>query len=233
VQRTFTAIGVAAVLVLGFDFVTYAATGSSLILGHRNTEGASTWVTNTGAGPAMVLRVKSAATAPLSTNRRGRVANLNSQLLGGRTLTQTEAGATALNGRSAAQIQSAAVSAAVSTVDGQAAFGHISDVGAVTRSSRNVTVTHPTTGIYCIAIPGMSPLFQTATVSMDYMGDSTTLNTSPAEVALGGIASGTGPCPDSSFAVSTYILHGAQTTPTPLNSVANAANQAVYFAVAH
>lgn len=85
VTRVFAAIGAASVLVLGFDAATYAATGSSLILGKANSAGATTTITNTGAGAAVALNVKSSTSAPITTNGKGLVKNLNAEKVGGNT----------------------------------------------------------------------------------------------------------------------------------------------------
>lgn len=85
ITRVFAAIGAASVLVLGFDAATYAATGSSLILGKANSAGATTAITNTGAGAAVALNVKSSLSAPITTNGKGLVKNLNAEKVGGNT----------------------------------------------------------------------------------------------------------------------------------------------------
>jgi hypothetical protein len=87
VTRIFAAIGTATVLVVGFDAATYAATGSSLILGKANTAGATTTITNTGAGAALTLNTKSSVSAPIVTNGKGLVKNLNAEKVGGNTAT--------------------------------------------------------------------------------------------------------------------------------------------------
>jgi hypothetical protein len=99
-ERALAVVGAAAVLVLGFDGITYAATGSSLILGHANTASGVTTIQNTGNGPALSLLTKATTSAPFSTNATGRVGNLyatrayGADRLGGQTLPQVLAGAT-------------------------------------------------------------------------------------------------------------------------------------------
>lgn len=85
ITRVLATIGAATVLVVGFDAVTYAATGSSLILGKANTAGATTTISNTGAGAALALKTKSSASAPIVTNGKGLVKNLNAEKVGGQT----------------------------------------------------------------------------------------------------------------------------------------------------
>jgi uncharacterized protein YjbI with pentapeptide repeats len=82
-ERAFAVIGASTVLVLGFDSLTYAATGSSLILGSLNKSHRVTTVQNTGSGPALRLVTKSSASPPFVTNSRGKVANLNADQLDG------------------------------------------------------------------------------------------------------------------------------------------------------
>ena len=89
-------LGSSVVLVIGFDYVTYAATGSSLILGVHNVETTQTTITNNGAGAPLALMAHSAGYPPFTTNARGLVVNLNAQFLGGRTLAQVEATSVAL-----------------------------------------------------------------------------------------------------------------------------------------
>jgi len=96
-------IGVGLVLFVTTDAVTFAATGSSLVLGRINVANATTTIQNTGASPALRLVTNSSATAPLVVNGKGRVANLyadrattadNAAKLGGKTLAQVNAAAT-------------------------------------------------------------------------------------------------------------------------------------------
>jgi hypothetical protein len=92
-------VGAAALLVIGFDAVTYAATGSSLLLGRVNKAGTVTTVANTGNGAALSLVTRSTASAPFTTNAKGLVPNLfagraaNADRLGGLTVAQVRAGA--------------------------------------------------------------------------------------------------------------------------------------------
>ena len=87
-------VGAAAVLVVGFDAVTFAATGSSLLLGRVNQASSVTAIQNTGTGAALNLVTKSIASPPFTTNARGQVPNLyasraaNADRLGGLTLSE-------------------------------------------------------------------------------------------------------------------------------------------------
>ena len=99
-SRSLTAVGVAAVLVVGVGGFAYGATGGSFLLGKSNKAGFSTTLTNTGSGVALKLFTKSSLSAPFSTNAKGKVVNLyadrantantaaNSTRLGGQTLSQ-------------------------------------------------------------------------------------------------------------------------------------------------
>jgi len=69
-------LGASALLVMGVDAATYAATGSSLVLGHINTANQSTTVKNTGAGPALKIVTKPAA-PPLAVSSTKKVSKLN------------------------------------------------------------------------------------------------------------------------------------------------------------
>ena len=87
-KRVGAVVGTAGAIVLGFNYATYAATGSSLILGVRNVATTPTWITNNGAGAPLALVAHSAAYPPFITNARGMVANLNSNMVGGLTAAQ-------------------------------------------------------------------------------------------------------------------------------------------------
>lgn len=61
-----------------------AATGGNFILGHANTAGQSTSLTNRGSGPALSLQVARGSTPPLSVGtNHARIPNLNADLLDG------------------------------------------------------------------------------------------------------------------------------------------------------
>ncbi len=76
--RAFAVIGAATVLVVGFDAVTYAANGNSLLLGRLNTASSATIVKNTNAtgGAALDLRVSNPAAPPLVVNSTVKVPKL-------------------------------------------------------------------------------------------------------------------------------------------------------------
>ena len=102
-EKPLAVIGAAALMFMATDAVTYAATGSSLVLGRLNQANATTTIQNTGTTPALKLVTKSAATAPLVVNGKGKVTNLyadraatadNARRLGGRTPGQIVAAAT-------------------------------------------------------------------------------------------------------------------------------------------
>ena len=106
-------IGLGAVVILGFDGVTYAATGSSLILGRVNKTVATTTIQNTKNGPALALVTRTTAYPPFTTNAKGLVKNLyanravTSDTLGGKTLAQVRSGidAATVGGKSLAKVQ--------------------------------------------------------------------------------------------------------------------------------
>ena len=83
--RMLAVVGAAALLILGFDGLTFAVTGSALVLGHTNTESTPTTLSNGGAGPALSLLTHSKTSPPFTTNARGRVANLNADRVDGLT----------------------------------------------------------------------------------------------------------------------------------------------------
>jgi hypothetical protein len=82
-----TTLAAAAVLVVGANLASYAATGNALILGHANKAGGTTSLKNTGRGPALSLNsIKSAP--PLVVNSKKMVKNLNANMVGGQSASQ-------------------------------------------------------------------------------------------------------------------------------------------------
>lgn len=82
-KTALTVLGAITILVLAGNTVAYAATGKALLLGKMNYAGKPTGVTRTTTGPVLNLQARSSASAPLSTNARGKVANLNADRLDG------------------------------------------------------------------------------------------------------------------------------------------------------
>jgi hypothetical protein len=74
----------AALLVLGFDLATYAATGDSLIVGKSNVANKATKLKRTTGGPVLQLKGKKNS-PPLTVNSKVRVDNLNADLVDGMT----------------------------------------------------------------------------------------------------------------------------------------------------
>jgi hypothetical protein len=111
-----------AALVLGSDYVSYAATGKSLLLGKLNRSPKATTLARTKAGPVLDLRTKSGSDAPLRTNGTGLVQNLDADLLDGHhaadfapdTLVGQVAGLT--SGQGALQSQAATLGSQVGTL---------------------------------------------------------------------------------------------------------------------
>ena len=96
IERGLALFGALVILIVGFDAVTFAATGSSLLLGRLNQAGGVTTIQNTGPGPALNLLTKSSASPPFTTNAKGVVPNLRASTadrLAGLTLAQVRAGA--------------------------------------------------------------------------------------------------------------------------------------------
>ncbi len=82
--KTFlTVIGAVTVLVLAANTVAYAATGGKFVLGHKNKASKVSVLKRTTGGPALKLVTKSSSDAPLVTNGKGKVTNLNADKLDG------------------------------------------------------------------------------------------------------------------------------------------------------
>jgi hypothetical protein len=82
--KTFlTVVGAVSVLVLAGNTVALAATGHAFILGKANKANKITTLARTTKGTALKVQTKSDSNAPLAVNGKGRVANLNADLLDG------------------------------------------------------------------------------------------------------------------------------------------------------
>jgi hypothetical protein len=216
-ERALAVTGAVLLLALGANAVSYAATGSALLLGKANTAGTTTTVTNTGAGAALRLVTKSAATAPFTTNSKGLVGNLyaaraaSADKLAGLTVAKIVATAKAnvnavtLNGSSKAAI-----------VGSARAFGSVTASGTLLRSTAGVSVSNAAPGIYCIAATGFDNATSVMTVSPEYGQDLTTIGlggiVTNAEVYLSGLSCSGG------FEAVTYSTNEATGTVSLVNS---------------
>lgn len=82
-KTVLTTLFVALMLIVGADYAAFAATGKSMMLGEANKSGKVTTIKRTKPGPALKLKVKPQSQAPLVTNGRGKVQNLNADLIDG------------------------------------------------------------------------------------------------------------------------------------------------------
>jgi hypothetical protein len=154
-QKALAVIGAGVLLFAASDAISYAATGSSLVLGKINAANATTTIKNTGTAPALKLLTKSASTAPMAVNGKGKVTNLyadraaTADKLGTQTLAQVRANVNAatLNGKTAGQITSDASS--------HLSWGVVNDLGTVKAATAGLTLTHLLTGQYCATIAGL------------------------------------------------------------------------------
>lgn len=78
-----TALIVALVLVTCADYTSFATTGKSFLLGKLNTSAKVTTFARTTSGPVLALHSKKTTNPPLTVNGRGKVANLNADLVDG------------------------------------------------------------------------------------------------------------------------------------------------------
>ena len=107
VDRVITIL-VAVTLTIGIsDALTFAATGSSLIMGRLNTANATTTIQNTGTGAALRLTTHATTDSPIATNGKGKVTNLyadraatadNANKIGGLSVAQVKAAAKGATG---------------------------------------------------------------------------------------------------------------------------------------
>jgi hypothetical protein len=83
--KTFlTVIGAVTILVLAANSAVYAATGGKFILGKTNKANKVSTLKRTTSGAALNLVTKSSSNAPLTTNGKGKVTNLNADSLDGK-----------------------------------------------------------------------------------------------------------------------------------------------------
>lgn len=82
-----SAAAIALMLVVSVDYLAFAATGQSLILGKSNSADKVTSITRTTAGPAVQLNVKNGRGAPIKVNSKGRIGNLNADYVDGKHAT--------------------------------------------------------------------------------------------------------------------------------------------------
>ena len=76
-----SAAAIALMLVVSIDYIAFAATGKSLILGKSNSANKVTKLTRTTSGPAMQFNVKGGTGAPIKVNSKGRVGKLNADMV--------------------------------------------------------------------------------------------------------------------------------------------------------
>jgi hypothetical protein len=101
-HKVLAVVGAVVLLFAATDAATYAATGSSLVLGRINQANATTTIRNTGTTPVLKLLTKSTATAPMVVNGKGKVTNLYADRAA------TADNSTKLAGLTVAQIKTAA-----------------------------------------------------------------------------------------------------------------------------
>jgi len=82
IPRHSTVVAYAA-LVMATGGTAAAATGAPFLLGHANTEKATSGLANSGKGVALSLKTSSSKYAPLSVNSKAQVTNLNANYLDG------------------------------------------------------------------------------------------------------------------------------------------------------
>ena len=76
-------VAAAGMLVVGVDYVSFAVTGDSLVLGRLNTAAKPTTITNNGDGPALRLNSSGKRTPPLAVNSSRKVLKLNADQVDG------------------------------------------------------------------------------------------------------------------------------------------------------
>jgi hypothetical protein len=192
-------------LFAGTDAVTYAATGSSLVLGKINAANATTTIQNTGTTPALKLLTKSTATAPLVVNGKGKVTNLFADRAA------TADNSAKLGGEAPAQIVADAAASHL-------VWGAVNRFG-LTAGSPNVTVTHISTGRWCLTVQGVGLSTLTAggvTATPVFSWDNTSLDmptnavTAHVEIDFGGGID----CPTGVVVLTSAVLESNGSSPS-------------------
>jgi len=89
IQSALTATALAGILVLGTDYLSFASTGGSFLLGKANSANHTTSLTNSGAGAVLQLKTTKPATRPpLRVNSKVKVAKLNADFVDGMSAAQ-------------------------------------------------------------------------------------------------------------------------------------------------
>ena len=179
-ERIAAVVGAAALLAVGVDALSVAATGNGVVLGHVNSANKTTTIKNTGSGAPLNLVTKKSTQAPFTTNAKGLVKNLNAATVGGLTAPQ---------------------------IGAKSAW--ISPSGGVTVSTGGFTVTHPVTGLFCVSVAGVNAATHPATLSTDYASDSTSVGT-PGNIAYAEFVRTSPSCGSTNYEVQTYeVIPGA------------------------
>ncbi len=180
--------------------VAYAANGGSFLLGKSNAESTTATLTNSNAkvatGAALRLVTHSATYPPFTTNAKGLVANLYAA-------------------RAASADKLGTLTATSIVAAGQGHYALFSPTGTVSRSSAGISATHPSPGLYCVSVVGVSPAAVSAVVSPDYDTDFTnatnhTFTTAEVDSYLG-VADG---CSVSQFEIHTFTMDVSATPGT-------------------
>ena len=213
-QKALAVIGAGVLLFAATDAITYAATGSSLVLGKINQANAMTTIQNTGTAPALRLLTNSTATSPLVVNGKGKVTNLyadraatadNAGKVGGRTVAQVRAGinAATVAGKTPAQI--------VSDSTSHYSWGLV-DSASLIAGSAGVSVSHLAVGQWCVTVAGLDlGIWGTAgvTVTSVYDFDPTSIGNTPATTSEVELAHGNVVGCTTGFRVYTFALQEA------------------------
>lgn len=102
-----------------------------------------------------------------------------------------------------------------------AAYGLVSATGTVTDSHGSPTVTIPQTGVYCIAVPGVSASTAPIVATPDYHTDNSDLNSTSTDAqAIVEQDSAAPGCPSGQFEIVTGYRHETITS-TTINTVTN------------
>jgi hypothetical protein len=85
-KSVLSTLGIVIALIVGIDYVSFATTGSSAILGKINSANAATTFSRTTSGPAVSFAAKTGS-APFAVNHTTKVSHLNADLLDGKDST--------------------------------------------------------------------------------------------------------------------------------------------------
>jgi hypothetical protein len=178
-KTALTALLIGLVLVTSVDYVAFAATGKSVILGEVNKANKKTVIKNTASGPA--AKFVSQSGPAIRVSNTAKIPSLNSDLLDGLDSTaflrSNGNAASATNANNANLLDGLDSTAFAPAAMAPIAFGFVNGAGTLV-SGRNVgAVSRTSAGTYNITIPGQNYFYSSFVTNVTTTCDSFSSNT--------------------------------------------------------